>query len=178
MANKILTGVFVVFTTTVNAQFSEKHSSDSSNTSSVSRFSEFGSEKRIVGKDHVLLWTTNLVLSIPENTVLDLEERECLALLKHDTSELRELWSRDFTIDRPANEVMVSVNPLPFYVSMHRMIEQLWASDHNFISVTGEETVQLLKSNGTPAPSEKRKFRHIWSNQRGTWKLTSRSMTD
>lgn len=178
MTRKILTGLLILFATRVNAQFSEKHPSDSGKALSVSRFSEFGSEKRIVGKDHVLLWTTNLVLSVAENTVLDLEERECVAMIKRDTSALRQLWSRDFTMDNPANEVMVSANPLPFYVSMHRMIEQLWASDHNFISVTGEETVQVLKSKGTPAPPEKRKFRHIWSNQGGKWKLTSRSTPD
>lgn len=141
-------------------------------------FQGFEGERRVEGKDHVLLWTTNLILTVLENTILDLEERECIAVIKRDTSALRELWGRDFTLDNPANEVMVSANPLPFYVSVTRMIEQLWTSDDNFISITGEETVQLLKSNGSVAPPEKRKFRHIWTNKNGSWKLTTRSLTD
>jgi hypothetical protein len=145
------------------------------NTGRSIRFSDYKAQKRIVSNDKVALWTENMVLTAYETEIMNMESREIEALLRRDTSSLRKIWSRDFTLDDTNNgQVMSSNNPLPFYVSLHRLIEGLTKIE-NIVSAHGYETYQLLKPNGKPAPPVRRSFSHMWIRKNGEWTLLTKS---
>jgi hypothetical protein len=139
------------------------------------RFSDYKAQKWLVNNDHVALWTKNMLLTAYETEIMNIESREIEALLRRDTSALRKIWCRDFTLDDTNNsQVMSSNNPLPFYVSLHRLIEGLTKIE-NIVSTHGYETYQLLKPNGKPVPPVRRSFSHMWIQKHGEWTLLTKS---
>ena len=70
-------------------------------------------QKRVIVKEHIAFTSVNLVLSATESQIIDMENLECNALLKRDTSALKKIWMRDFTLDAPQNDLLLGQNPIP-----------------------------------------------------------------
>lgn len=108
-----------------------------------------------------------------EQEISDLEAMECLALQKRDTLVLRKLLIRDFTLDYP-NELVAGENPIPYYVSYSRMVENFSAFQQT-VYTSGYETFQKIDANGKLEDVVKRAYSHTWTRLAGTWKLTSKT---
>ena len=129
-------------------------------------------EKHLVVRGKVSLFTTNFVLTTSETTIVELENLECQALLNRDTAALHKLWIKDFT-NQSTGAVIISANPVPFYVSLNRVIQHLTETD-NTVMVSGEENSQLLKSEGKPDRIVTKTFSHVWMRKGFEWKLISK----
>jgi hypothetical protein len=167
---RLLGILLITLSINASAQFGTDSSAGEGN--SPMRLSDYKSQKRVVAANHVALWTTHIVLTLEERQIMDAESREIAALIRRDTAALRKIWSRDFTLDDNKNsQVLTSNNPLPFYVSLHRVIEGLTKVE-GMISIQGNETYQLLNPGGKPDDLVVRPFSPMWIQKNGKWTLT------
>lgn len=130
--------------------------------------------KKVVIRGNVSFATDNLVMTPLENEIADAEDRECKALLKRDTTALKNIWLRDFTLDEPKNELVSGKNPIPYYVFVSRVVEKCNAIGSN-VYTSGYELTQKLKAGGQLEDPVRSTFFHAWTNQFGTWKLSTRT---
>ena len=118
-----------------------------------------------------------------EELVRSLDDQERVAALKRDVSTLERLWSEQFTVNAPNNQVVVGKRAvLDTFVragvinfsTFDRQIEFVRA-DGGFVIIMGLETVQPISD----APSAglvagqaiKRRYANVWKNEAGTWRL-------
>lgn len=130
-------------------------------------------QKQIIVKGNLSFSTYNLFLTEIEREISDLESMECLAMQKRDTATLRKLWVRDFTLDYP-NELVAGNNPIPYYVSYSRMVNN-FSAFQNVAYTSGYDSFQQLNTNGKLGEVVKRDYRHTWTRIAGVWKLTSKT---
>lgn len=124
--------------------------------------------------------------NVDEENVRLLDDQERIAALKRDISTLERLWSEQFTVNAPNNEIVVGRRAvLDVFVragvinfsKFERQIEFIRA-DGPFVIIMGFETVEPVRD----APSAglvaghtiKRRFTNIWKNEGGTWRLFAR----
>lgn len=130
------------------------------------------STQLIVSKGNVTIATSSVKKTVFEKELASIESRECTALLKRDTTTLRLMWARDFTLDEAPKGLVIGKNDLPFYNSFHRFIEKV--TDLNTIAlVSGQEFFQVISPSGKPGKPMKRKFFHTWTKIDGLWMLTT-----
>lgn len=132
-----------------------------------------GNKKQMFVKGYVTIETHGLRLTPIENEISDLESSECNALLKRDTSSLKNIWIRDFTLDEPQNQLHLGKNSIPYYVSLNRTIEKLTILN-NIVYTSGHEYAQQLKGNGKVDEPTKKAFFHMWIRNNGVWKLSTK----
>jgi len=118
--------------------------------------------------------------------VRSLDEQERIAALRRDIPALERLWSEEFTVNAPNNQVVVGRRAvLDTFVragvinfsKFERHIEFIRA-DGPFVFIMGLETVDPV----TDAPSAglaaghtiKRRFTNIWKNEGNAWRLFAR----
>ena len=124
--------------------------------------------------------------SMDENVVRGLDNEERLAALNRDLPALDRLWSDQFTVNAPNNQVVVGkravldtfvrAGVINFSV-FERQIEFVRV-DGIFVIIMGLETVQPIAD--APAAglvagqTIRRRFTTIWTNEGGTWQLSLR----
>ena len=118
-----------------------------------------------------------------EELVRSLDDQERIAASNRDSSALERLWSDQFILNAPNNQVVVGKRAvLDMFVragiinfsTFERQIELIRA-DGAFVIIMGLETVQPVSD----APSAglvagqtiKRRFTNVWKNEAGTWRL-------
>ena len=118
-----------------------------------------------------------------EELVRSLDDQERIAALQRDRAALERLWSEQFILNGPNNQVIVGRRAvLDTFVktgiinfsTFEREIELIRA-DGPFVIIMGFETVQPVSD----APSAglvagqaiKRRFTNVWKNESGTWRL-------
>lgn len=118
--------------------------------------------------------------------VRSLDDQERIAALKRDIPALERLWSEEFTVNAPNNQVVVGRRAvLDTFVragvinfsKFERQVEFIRA-DGPFVIIMGLETVDPIAD----APSAglvagqtiKRRFTNIWKNEGGVWRLFAR----
>jgi ketosteroid isomerase-like protein len=121
-----------------------------------------------------------------EALVRTLDDQERIAALNRDGSALEKLWSDEFILNAPNNQVVVGKRAvLDMFVragiinfsTFERQIE-LVRADGAFVIIMGLEIVQPVSD----APSAglvagraiKRRFTNVWKNEAGTWRLFAR----
>jgi hypothetical protein len=124
--------------------------------------------------------------NVDEDNVRLLDDQERTAALTRDISTLERLWSEQFTVNAPNNEIVVGRRAvLDVFVragvinfsKFERQIEFIRA-DGPFVIIMGLETVEPVSD----APSAglvaghtiTRRFTNIWKNEEGTWRLFAR----
>ena len=134
----------------------------------------------------VLACTSTNTASSPdmvERVIRDRDDQERQAALSRNVDALSVLWSDDFTVNAPNNQVVVGKQAVldTFlrsgvinFSSFERNIEFIRV-DGSFAVVMGVETLVPLSdapSAGLVAGrSVRRRFTNIWKNDRGTWRL-------
>jgi ketosteroid isomerase-like protein len=136
----------------------------------------------------VALWTVTMAQdrTSDEQHVRLLDDQERSAALTRDLPALERLWSDQFTVNAPNNQVVVGKRAvLDTFVRsgvinfsmFERQIEFIRA-DGGFVFIMGLETVQPIgdaPSAGLVAGQTiKRRFTNIWKNEAGTWRLFAR----
>lgn len=135
--------------------------------------SSVGKQQRIfIQERNVVFASYNPEPSALENEIVKLESRESAALKDRNTVVLKELWTRDFTLDKQQSELVEGSNALPNYMSVSRMIDRVTVIDNNTVSTCGTEYTQEVKE-GKVVSSE-RKFFHTWTRGIYGWKLTTK----
>ena len=124
--------------------------------------------------------------SADEEQVRSLDDQERIAALKRDIPALERLWSEQFTVNAPNNQVVVGRRAvLDTFVragvinfsTFERQVEFI-RSDGDFVIIMGLETVEPVSD----APSAglvagrtiKRRFTNVWKKEKGTWRLLAR----
>lgn len=121
-----------------------------------------------------------------EELVRSLDDQERVAALTRDVAALERLWSDQFTVNAPNNQVVVGKGAvLDTFVhsgvidfsSFERHIEFIRV-EGNFTIIMGLET--LVPNSDAPSAGlvagrpVKRRFTNIWKNEAGTWRLFAR----
>lgn len=121
--------------------------------------------------------------SSDERVVSALDEQERLAALNRDVSELKRLWSEDFTVNAPNNQVVVGRqgnldafvrSGIINFTTFDRSVEFIRV-DGPFAVIMGLETVvpkEDAPSVGLVAGQQvHRRFTNIWRQEGNTWRL-------
>jgi ketosteroid isomerase-like protein len=121
-----------------------------------------------------------------ENIVRQLDDQERVAALDRDVPALRRLWSEQFTVNAPNNQVVTGRQAvLDTFVGagvinfskFERQIEFVRVDGH-FVFIMGLET--LVPVADAPAAgliagrTARRRFTNIWKDEDGTWRLYAR----
>ena len=124
--------------------------------------------------------------NLDEEHVRSLDDQERIATLERNVPALERLWSEDFTVNAPNNQVVVGRRAVleSFVASgvinfsrFERQIEFIRA-DGPFVVIMGLETVQPISD--APAvglvagQTLERRFTNVWKNEAGTWRLFAR----
>ena len=124
--------------------------------------------------------------SANEEQVRSLDDQERIAALKRDIPALERLWSEQFTVNAPNNQVVVGRRAvLDTFVragvinfsTFERQVEFI-RSDGDFVIIMGLETVEPVSD----APSAglvagrtiRRRFTNVWKKEGATWRLLAR----
>ena len=127
----------------------------------------------------VLVPLTIVAQEPKEKEIRALEERERMAVLKEDIPALEKLWSKQFIVNNPQNEISADRGAvfdrikkgLISYAQFDRKIESIKFSDDIAI-VMGSETV--LRKGDTQAQALQRRFTNIWKKSGTTWQMIAR----
>lgn len=121
-----------------------------------------------------------------ENIVRKLDDQERVAALDRDVPALRRLWSEQFTVNAPNNQVVIGrqavldtfvVAGVINFSTFERQIEFVRVDGH-FVFIMGLET--LVPVADAPAAgliagrTTRRRFTNIWKDEDGTWRLYAR----
>lgn len=137
-------------------------------------FASTGTKKWFSIKDNVTFETSKAHISTFEIEIAELESREMKAVVKRDTLILSRIWARDFTLDEPLPELVSGKNSIPYYISLTRLICNLYQSD-NTVFTSGYEMSQRLDAMGKIESPTKKYFFHTWTKLDGTWKMSTKT---
>jgi hypothetical protein len=106
---------------------------------------------------------------------------EAAGLLHRDSTALRKIWARDFTVNNPRNsitrgsdEVVALIrNGTIDYSSFKRDIETILFHG-NTVIVMGSETITPVNRAPFAGQTVRRRFTHFWMKRDGEWRLTAR----
>jgi ketosteroid isomerase-like protein len=117
-----------------------------------------------------------------EDAVRSLDDQERMAALKRDVTALERLWSDQFTVNAPNNEVVVGRRAvldtfvrsgIINFLSFERKIEFVRV-DGGFAIVMGAEVVRPAADAPMGGQTINRRFTNIWKKEAGTWRLFAR----
>jgi Domain of unknown function (DUF4440) len=113
-----------------------------------------------------------------ELEIRSLEQREANAVLQGDYATLDSIWSTEFTVNSPQNDVVRNTRDRVrsgaiSYSSFVREIEAIVRRGDTVI-VMGRETV--VPKGGSPAAGQTvhRRFTNIWVKENGAWRIWAR----
>jgi hypothetical protein len=116
-----------------------------------------------------------------EALIRHLDHAEAQGLLRRDSTALRRIWARDFTVNNPRNsitrgseEVVALIrNGIIDYSSFVRDIETILFHG-NAVIVMGSETIMPVNQAPFAGRTVRRRFTHFWLLRNGEWRLTAR----
>lgn len=116
-----------------------------------------------------------------ETLIRRLDRAEAQGLLHRDSTALRRLWARDFTVNNPRNsitrgsdEVVALIrNGTIDYSSFARNIETMLFHGSTVI-VMGSETITAVNKAPFAGQTVRRRFTHFWMRRDGEWRLVAR----
>src|SRR5262249_322428 len=124
--------------------------------------------------------------NLDEERVRSLDDQERMATLERNVPALERLWSEDFTVNAPNNQVVVGRRAVleSFgawgvinFARFERQFEFI-RGDGGFVVIRGLETVQQISD--APAVglaaghTIERRFTNVWKNEAGSWRLFAR----
>lgn len=113
-----------------------------------------------------------------EAVIRSLEEQERTAVLNRDSVALQRIWSPEFIVNSPFNQISPNRavvldlvrRGLIHYSAFERRIEQLRIIGNTAV-VMGAETVQPAGAETRPV---QRRFTHVWQRDAASWRLVAR----
>ena len=119
--------------------------------------------------------------SATEATIRQLDDQERRAALSQDYAALERLWSEDFLVNAPSNQIMLNRSAVLDWFrkgmtarsSYERSIEHIRV-DGDIAIVMGEETLKPIGNAPMAGQTVHRRFTNIWKKEGGTWRLWAR----
>jgi ketosteroid isomerase-like protein len=116
-----------------------------------------------------------------EDVIRQLEEQERQAVLQEDLAALERLWSPDFIVNNPQNQISRSRDDvfalvkrgLIRYTAFERRIESI-RFNADIAIVMGAETVERIGGAERAGGIVERRFTNIWRKQDTTWRMIAR----
>ena len=116
-----------------------------------------------------------------ESVIRRLDSAEAEGLLRRDSTALRALWARDFTVNNPRNsitrgsEAVVALirNGTIDYSSFTRDIEEILFHG-NVVIVMSSEVITPINRAPFAGQTVRRRYTHFWMLRSGEWRLTAR----
>jgi hypothetical protein len=116
-----------------------------------------------------------------EDVIRQLEEQERQAVLQQDLAALERLWSEEFIVNNPQNQISTSRGDvlalvkrgLIRYAAFERRIESIRFSADIAI-VMGAEIVEPIGDAPRAGGIVERRFTNIWRKQDATWHMIAR----
>ena len=112
-----------------------------------------------------------------------MEQMEANAILHRDTVAIEKLWSKDFVVNTPRNDIsnraaaiLAFKNGLIHYSTFQREIEQVSVVDNIGIAM-GLEIVKPAGNAPNVGKTVKRRYTNIWMQNDNTWTLIARQAT-
>jgi len=119
--------------------------------------------------------------SADEDAVRSLDDQERVAILNRDRPALERLWSDDFTVNAPSNQVLIGKRAvldrvqrgLIHYSSFERRVEFV-RIDGDLGVIMGAETVRPIGDEPLAGQTVQRRFTNIWRREAGVWRMIAR----
>jgi uncharacterized protein DUF4440 len=116
-----------------------------------------------------------------EATVRSLDDQERTAALKRDVPTLERLWSDQFTVNAPNNELLIGKPAVLDWVhrgvinfsSFERTIEFIRV-DGDLAIIMGAEAVRPIGGAPFAGQTVRRRFTNIWRKEGRTWRMIAR----
>lgn len=116
-----------------------------------------------------------------EDTVRSLDDQERAAVLKRDLPALSRLWSDQFTVNAPSNQVTVGKRAVLdlvrggviHYSSFERSVEFIRV-DGDIGIIMGVEVVRPIGDAPLAGQTVRRRFTNIWKKEKGAWCMIAR----
>ena len=113
-----------------------------------------------------------------EQEIRRLEQREASAVLHADYATLDSIWSQDFIVNTPQNDVSRATRDRVrtggiTYSSFVREIEAV-VNRGNTVIVMGREIVVPKGSSPDAGKTLQRRFTNIWMKEDGSWRMVAR----
>jgi ketosteroid isomerase-like protein len=116
-----------------------------------------------------------------EDVIRLLEEQERQAVLKQDLAALERLWSEEFIVNNPQNQISTSRGDvlalvkrgLIRYAAFERRIESI-RFNADLAIVMGAETVEPVGDAPRAGGRVERRFTNIWRKQNAAWHMIAR----
>lgn len=120
-------------------------------------------------------------LNSEEDAIRQLEEQERQAVLQGDLDVLERLWSEEFIVNNPQNQISPSRDAvlalvkkgLIRYAVFERQIESI-RFNADIAIVMGAETVEPVGDAPRAGGTVNRRFTNIWRKQDATWHMIAR----
>ena len=118
-----------------------------------------------------------------EVEIRKLEQTVVMAILKADTSTLKQVWAPEFLVNNPRNNISVNRNivlqtqksGMINYTTFERVIEQMQFQKDIVITMGFETFVSRNDIPGANAgQTYKRRFTNIWMKKKGKWQQIAR----
>lgn len=129
------------------------------------------------------LATTGQYITKTESEIRNLEQTVVTAILNADTNTLKHVWSPEFLVNNPRNDISVNreavlqvqKSGMIDYSTFERVIEKM--QFHKKLVITmGHET--FISRNDIPGArageTYKRRFTNVWMKKKGRWQQISR----
>lgn len=132
----------------------------------------------------LLLATESFSQSRTETEIRRLEQLELEAVYKGDTATLFKLWSKDYVVNNPYNQV-VTVNQIVGFIkegkidysSVERIVEKVTLTQNLGIAM-GKEIVTPEKATDNAGKKVTRRYTDVWIRTKDGWQLTARQATN
>ena len=116
-----------------------------------------------------------------EDVIRQLEDQERQAVLKQDLAALEHLWSEEFIVNNPQNQLSTSRGDvlalvkrgLIRYAAFERRIESI-RFNADIAIVMGAETVEPVGDAPRAGGTVERRFTNIWRKQDAAWHMIAR----
>lgn len=116
-----------------------------------------------------------------EKTIRALEDQERMAVLNEDIAALERLWTEQFIVNNPQNEISADRTAvldrvrrgLIRYSKFERRIEAI-RFDEGIAIVMGSETVESKSGAAGSTQAVHRRFTNIWKKAGTSWRLIAR----
>jgi len=116
-----------------------------------------------------------------QDVIRQLEEQERQAVLQQDLAALERLWSEEFIVNNPQNQISMSRGDvlalvkrgLIRYAAFERRIESI-RFNADIAIVMGAETVEPVGDAPRAGGTVERRFTNIWRKQDVTWHMIAR----
>src|SRR5690606_21138740 len=130
---------------------------------------QFNSQKQqqIIVRGNIIFTTYSLVLSHIEEEIIDLEAKECDAILKRDTAALKQIRLKDVTLNQTRYGVMISHYPWSYYASLSRSVENCNVAGSDKVYTSGWDHSQNVKLKGKLEEFVRRPFFQTYKRKNG-----------